>query len=200
MPMHCSPAPSIASPLIAAILLIASAATPLLAQSIEERLPTCFACHGEKGSSATPETPSLGALPAFYATVQLLMFRDSLRVAPPMNDMAKGLSDADLTRLGEIIAKLPAPVPAGGPIDQARAERARALIQRAKCSTCHRPNFFGQENVPRLAGQREDYLLKSLRGYKSNSRHGYDDQMADVVGGLADADFVDLAYYLARQN
>ena len=194
------PLRNITTRLIGALILIASTAAPLLAQSIEERLPTCLACHGQNGTSATPETPSLGALPAFYSTVQLLMFRERLRVVAPMNDMAKGLSDADLSRLGEIITKLPAPAPADGPIDEARAERARALIQRAKCSTCHRPNFAGQENVPRLAGQREDYLLKSLRGYKGNTRRGYDDQMADVVGALADADFVDLAYYLARQK
>ena len=48
-------------------------------------------------------------------------------------------------------------------------------------------------------GQREDYLLKSLRGYKDNSRRGYDTQMGDVVAPLADADFADLAHYLARQ-
>ena len=54
--------------------------------------------------------------------------------------------------------------------------------------------------LPRLAGQREEYLLKSLRGYKDNSRHGYDAQMADVVATLNDADFVDLAHYLARQK
>jgi cytochrome c553 len=43
-------------------------------------------------------------------------------------------------------------------------------------------------------------LLKSLRGYKDNSRRGYDTQMADVAEALADADFADLAHYLARQK
>ena len=45
--------------------------SPLCAQSLDARLPTCFACHGENGTSQIPETPSLGAQPAFYATVQL---------------------------------------------------------------------------------------------------------------------------------
>ena len=72
------------------------AALPLAAQPLEERLPTCFACHGDNGTSQLPETPSLGAQPAFYATVQLLMFRDRLRVTEPMNEMTKGLSDTDL--------------------------------------------------------------------------------------------------------
>ena len=51
-----------------------------------------------------------------------------------------------------------------------------------------------------LAGQREDYLLKALRGYKDNSRRGYDAQMSEVVYDLKDEDFVELAYFLARQK
>jgi cytochrome c553 len=52
--------------------------------------------------------------------------------------------------------------------------------------------------VPRIAGQREDYLVKALRGYKDNTRRGYDAQMSDVIEPLVEADFADLAYYLAR--
>ena len=58
----------------------------------------------------------------------------------------------------------------------------------------------GGQSVPRLAGQREDYLLKALRGYKDNSRRGYDAAMSDVVYALKDADFVELAYFLARSK
>jgi cytochrome c553 len=52
--------------------------------------------------------------------------------------------------------------------------------------------------VPRLAGQREDYLVKALRGYKDNSRRGYDASMADVIEPLTDEQMLDMAYYLAR--
>ena len=173
-------------------------ALPLWAQSLDERLPTCFACHGEKGTSQLPETPSLGAQPAFYTTVQLLMFRDRLRVTEPMNEMTKGLTDADLQRGADIISKLPPPVPVPDTADAARMERARALGQQHRCNFCHQPNYAGQENVPRLAGQREDYLLKALRGYKDNSRRGYDAQMSEVVYPMKDEDFADLAYFLAR--
>jgi cytochrome c553 len=55
-------------------------------------------------------------------------------------------------------------------------------------------------NVPRIASQREDYLLKALRGNKSNSRRGYDAQMSEVVFSMKDEDFVDLAYFLARSK
>jgi cytochrome c553 len=181
-------------------ILVGLAALPAAAQQLDARLPTCFACHGENGTSQLPETPSLGAMPAFYTTVQLLMFRDKLRVTEPMNEMAKGLTDADLQKGADIISKLPPPTPVEDTPDAARMERAAALANQNRCNFCHQSRYQGQENVPRLAGQREDYLLKALRGYKDNSRHGYDAQMSEVVYGMKDEDFVDLAYFLARQK
>jgi cytochrome c553 len=77
-------------------------------------------------------------------------------------------------------------------------QRAQALVQQNRCNFCHTPNFAGQQNVPRIAAQREDYLVKALRGYKDNSRHGYDASMADVIAPITDAQILDLAYYIAR--
>jgi cytochrome c553 len=173
-------------------------ALPVAAATIDERLALCLACHGEDGQSASAEVPSLGAQPAFYVTIQLYMFRERLRVVEPMNEVTKDLSDDDVRRMAELISKLPPPAPAGEPPDPARLERARALIQQNRCNFCHNQDFSGDQNVPRLAGQREDYLVKALREYKSNVRRGYDASMADVMYPVTDADVLDLAYFLAR--
>jgi cytochrome c553 len=77
-------------------------------------------------------------------------------------------------------------------------DRGRALSEQNRCNFCHQSNFQGLDNVPRLASQREDYLLKSLRAYKDNSRRGYYAQMSEVVYAMKVEDFVDLAYFLAR--
>jgi cytochrome c553 len=191
--------------LVAAIVALAGiAALPASAQTVstqtlKEKLPTCLACHGENGQSQTPDVPSLGAQQAFYVTVQLLMFREKMRLAEPMNDMTKNLTDDDLRTFAEAISTtLPAPQPAGGPMDEARMQRARALVAQNRCNFCHKQDFSGQDNVPRIAAQREDYLVKALRGYKDNSRHGYDASMADVIAPITDAQILDLAYYIAR--
>ncbi|MGA8611017.1 MAG: c-type cytochrome [Xanthobacteraceae bacterium] len=183
---------------VLAVALLGLTVLPTAAQTVQARLPVCLACHGQNGQSENPGVPSLGAQQAFYVTVQLLMFRERMRVVDPMNEMAKGLSDDDLRGFADAIAKLPAPKPADGPVDSARMERARALAEKNHCNVCHTPNFGGQENVPRIADQREDYLVKALRGYKDNSRRGYDAAMADVVPEITDEQILDLAYYLAR--
>jgi cytochrome c553 len=197
-----SPAPTLTNvgiiPGLAAAFLVTLAAPPVSAATIEERLAPCLACHGEKGQSSIPEVPSLGAQPDFYLSVQLLMFRERMRNNEPMNALLKGMSDDDLRRMAAALAKLPAPEPADGPPDPARMERARLLVEQHRCNFCHNQDFSGQENAPRLAGQREDYLLKALREYKSNLRRAYDASMADVMHPLTDADLVDLAHFLSR--
>jgi cytochrome c553 len=181
-----------------ALVLGCLVALPAAAQTVQERLPTCLACHGEKGQSTLPDVPSLGGQQAFYVTVQLLMFRERMRVADPMNDMAKGLTDDDLRTFADIFVKIPPPQPDAGAVDDARMQRAQALVVQNRCNFCHTPSFAGQDNVPRIADQREDYLVKALRGYKDNSRHGYDASMADVMAPITDEQILDLAYYIAR--
>jgi cytochrome c553 len=184
--------------LAVALLLGCFAAFPVSAQTVQQRLPACLACHGENGQSQNPGVPSLGAQQSFYVTVQLLMFRERIRVADPMNDVTKGLSDDDLRGLADVIAKLPPPLPIEGPVDDARMERARTLAEQNHCNFCHTPTFAGQNNVPRIADQREDYLAAAMRGYKDNSRRGYDGTMAETIAPVTDAQISDLAYYIAR--
>ena len=182
---------------IIAALAFAFIATSVNAETIAERAAPCLACHGEKGQSETENTPSLGAQQAPYALIQLFMFREKLRVFEPMNEMAKALSDDDLRTFSDFLATLPKPAPADTG-DPARLQRAQALVQQHRCNSCHNTDFSGKDNVPRIADQREDYLAKTLREYKDNSRHGYDATMAEVLQPVTPEQIADLAYFLAR--
>ena len=66
------------------------------------------------------------------------------------------------------------------------------------CGVCHLPDYRGREQIPRLAGQREDYLLRTLREYRDNKRAGTDTSMNAVVYAVPDADLAALAHYLAH--
>ena len=178
-----------------AFVFVAASAS---AETFEDRVAPCLACHGEKGQSETENTPSLGAQQAPYALIQLFMFREKLRVFEPMNEMAKPLTDEDLRTFSDFLAKLPKPVPPADAGDPVRMARAQALAQQHRCNSCHNPDFSGKDNVPRIANQREDYLAKTLAEYKDNSRHGYDGSMADVMGPVTAEQIADLAYLIAR--
>ncbi len=183
---------------IIAAFALAWLTLPASAQSFADLWSTCLACHGEKGQSDTPETPSLGAQPSAATLIQLYLFREKRRQNEVMAEMAKTMSDADLQKYADAIAKLPAPKPVADTPDAGRMARAQDLVQKNHCNSCHNPDFSGRDNIPRLAGQREDYLLKSLRDYKSGVRPGYDPQMAEVLAPVTDEQIADLAYYVAR--
>jgi cytochrome c553 len=183
---------------ITAALLFALIASSGRAEPIAERAAPCLACHGEKGQSETENIPSLGAQQAPYVLIQLFMFREKLRTFEPMNEMAKALTDDDLRAFSDFIATLPKPSPPVDAGDPARLRRAQALVQQHHCGSCHNADFSGRDNVPRLADQREDYLARTMREYKDNSRHGYDGTMAEVLQPITPEQIADLAYFLAR--
>ncbi len=182
----------------AAATLMLCSAVPAAAQTVQARLATCLACHGESGQSTVPLTPSLGAQPVFFLNIQLFMFREKIRAVPLMNQMMQGVSNNDLKALADAIAKLPPPQPPAGAADTARMDAARTLAEQNRCNICHGSTYAGGENVPRIAGQREDYLAKTLREYKSNTRRGYDAAMSDVLHSVSDEQIGDLAYFLSR--
>jgi len=130
---------------------------------------------------------------------QLFLFRDGRRgKAPtPMDEFAKKLSDADLQSLAAVFEKQPPPKPAGT-ADAVRFAKGKALVQKSNCTVCHNADFSGRAQMPRLAAQREDYLLKAMRDYKGGLRIGYGSAtMPEELAGFTDANLADIAHYLS---
>lgn len=183
---------------VIATLAFVLAAGCASAETMQDRVAPCLACHGATGQSETENIPSLGGQMPAYALVQLFMFREKLRIYDPMNEMAKALTDDDLRTFSDFIGTLPKPPPSSDAGDAARIQRAQALATQHRCNSCHGADFAGRDNVPRIANQREDYLVKTLGEYKDNTRHGYDGTMAEVLNPVTTEQIADLAYYIAR--
>lgn len=177
-------------------LLLLALAGPASAQTVAERLPTCLACHGENGASATGSVPSLGAMPVNYVLTQLFLFRGGQRVAEPMNEMAAGLSDDDLRGFAGIFNKMPAPPPTVE-LSAAEIETGQGLIEKHHCNSCHGPALAGQQTIPHIAGQHEEYVRKALTDYKSNTRKGYSPAMNEAAQEIGDDEIPLLARYVA---
>ncbi len=191
---------------IAAVLLCA-ASQPVLAETFSERVAPCLACHGETGRSEHPVVPSLGGQPAPYLLIQLYLFRENQRASTfkkddhmieIMSEMTKGFTDDDLRAFSDFLSKLPPPPALQDVTDPARMQAGRALITQHRCNSCHDLNLAGRESIPHIANQREDFLVKTLREYRDNIRHGYDGVMASVLAPVDDTQIADLAYYIAR--
>ena len=164
----------------------------------QERLQLCAACHGEDGNSTNPQIPSIAGQPKLFIETQLVLFREELRKSDQMLPVVKGLKDADIVKLAEHFSRLPAKPMETGKADPALIRRGTQKAKELRCGICHLSDYRGQNQIPRLAGQREQYLAAEMRAYRDGKRSGGDTIMAAVLYGVSDADIGTLAHLLAR--
>jgi cytochrome c553 len=185
----------------AALLLLSAAGAQAAGDAERGRAKAaqvCAACHGADGNSAMDNIPSLAGQPETFTTLQLILFRERIRIVEAMTEVAKPLSDADVADLAAHYARLAPKPPQRPPRDAAKVAQGAALAERLRCATCHERNYAGREQMPRLAAQREEYLLHSMKQYRDNQRTGTDTTMQGVLYGLSDGDLSALAHYLAQ--
>ena len=161
----------------------------------------CTACHGENGRSQLEGIPSLAGQQPLFIVTQLILMREGIRQVPPMQSFVDGIADKDVEDLAAYYASLPAgPAEDRSPRDAALAAKGEALTGPRHCTVCHLPTLHGREQVPRITGQREEFLARTLAAYRDGTRVGADPQMNDTVRGLPDADIAALAHYLAHRD
>jgi cytochrome c553 len=164
-----------------------------------EKAEPCIACHGETGNSSVELTPSLAAQPESYLFLQLFLFREGLRQVPAMTPFVEDRSDQDLEDLAAYFSRLPLES-SKDPVQPALQARGAELSQALRCASCHLPGYTGQAQMPRLAGQRQDYLRHAMLQYQANERAGADTSMTAVLHGLSPEDIAALAHYMAQRR
>lgn len=169
------------------------------AQVPAERLAACSACHGADGNSAIPGIPSLAAQPKVFLEHYLVLTREGIRGSEVMQALLKGITDREIVALAAHYSGLPLR-PQPGKLDAALFARGREVAEKNHCGSCHIPSYHGQEQMPRLAGQREEFLHDSMVAYRQNRRPGGDTIMAASLHGIADADLKALAHFLAHSK
>lgn len=167
------------------------------AQPAPPQAALCMACHGPQGNSQIPTTPSLAGQPKLFIENQLVLIREGLRVVPEMKGMLDGMKDAEIVALAGFFAAQKPVAAATGTANDATYARGQALAQRMLCGSCHLPDFSGREQIPRLAGQHETFLLQSMKEFRDRPGPGRDTIMAASLYGLKDNDLADLAHFLA---
>jgi cytochrome c553 len=164
----------------------------------QERVQLCAACHGGDGNSTNPQIPSIAGQPKLFTETQLVLFREEIRTSEQMLPIVKGMKDAEIVKLAEHFSKLPAKGMETGSADPALMKAGQEKAKALRCGICHTATFSGQNQIPRLAGQRETYLETELRAYRDGKRKGGDTIMAAALYGVSDADLKALAHFLSR--
>jgi cytochrome c553 len=158
----------------------------------------CVGCHGEGGISQMENIPSLAAQPDQFIQWQLVFFRAGTRKNEQMQPIVEQLNNDDIRNLGAYYASLPPPTPKADDDPDLSKKGAQAAVGR-RCASCHADSYAGTKGAARLAGQREEYLVKALRDYKTSVRAGGAmAAMADVAFPLSEEEIEALAHYLAH--
>ena len=181
---------------IVLVVILNARATPLHAQSIEEKVQVCTGCHGTDGKPVDKTIPTIWGQQAGYLYIELRDFKRGDRKSDIMQPIASSLERQDMLDIAEYFSGKPWP-----DLGQPRApkdvsERAVSANRSVGCTGCHLDHFQGDGTVPRLAGMDKDYLLKQMTDFRTRAR-GNNPGMSDLMIATSPDDLAALATYLA---
>ena len=188
----------------------------------EEINETCAGCHGEFGQgSIDGEYPRLAGLTSGYIARQLRLFKQRQRINIPMLPYTneRELPEEDLVSIAAFLAsiELPTRLPAINAAEFDALERLQASkkvvniatypgdveagrkFYKRECASCHGSDGYGDasKDIPQLAGQYSQYLLKQVENIRSGERFHDDPDDAGIFQEYSDAGIASMLAYLA---
>ena len=178
------------------MLAAGSALAQAAAPAAPAKAPICAACHGPDGKSAQTLIPILAGQTSRYLYLQLRDFQEGRRADPQMSPMVAGMSRDEMRELADYYAKQKPP-PQPFKVDPAKARLGKLKADETLCTMCHLGGFAGQNEIPRVAGQHYDYVVKQLLDFKAQKRTNDAGNMTAVSRTLNEKDIENLGHYLA---
>ncbi|MDZ7839703.1 MAG: c-type cytochrome [Gammaproteobacteria bacterium] len=158
---------------------------------------TCMGCHGAPGMrNAYPgfRVPKLGGQHDFYVVRALKAFQDERRPHPTMQAQAADLTEQEMADIAAYFASL------GEPASNDVSDDNPAQ----QCAACHNADGNSPsdpeatQGAPILAGQYPEYLVHTLREYKSGARQ--DPVMNGMAAGLSESQMKTISDFYYRQD
>ncbi len=165
-------------------------------QTIEKQAAVCATCHGDKGIPVDKAYPIIWGQHQGYLYLQLRDFKSGARKNDFMSAVVADLSRDDIMALAEYFSKKTWPDLRQKAASDAEATVANRVNVAIGCTGCHLGQYQGDATVPRLAGQQHDYLLKSMRDFRTRARSN-NPGMTDLMKATAEADLAPVADFLA---
>ena len=171
-------------------------ATPLHAQSIEEKVEICAGCHGADGKPIDNLIPTIWGQQQGYLYIQLRDFKRGDRKNDIMQPIASTMERTDMLAIAEYFStkKWPDLGQPSAPKDV--ANKALSANRSVGCTGCHLDQFQGDGTVPRLAGMSRDYLTKTINDFRTRAR-GNNPGMTDLMLATSPDDLAALEEYLS---
>lgn len=161
----------------------------------QERSMLCGYCHGKDGNSVKNYIPNLAQQNAEYLLKQFEMFSSGERKSYVMQQLSRSLSAAEKINLSLYYSSMQV---------AASEEISGSTIGHDKyqgfCFACHGEKGLGNKDLPRLAGQKKEFLVKTLTAFKEGKKSRSTSPMVKIMGAVKDSDIEPLADYIASMK
>lgn len=185
------------TPLLATTLLGLALSVEASAQDdfdLDGAVALCVTCHGEDGVPIEPDYPVIAGQQFYYLYVQLRDYEAGRRANDIMQPITAEYTRDQMKALAEHFAAQPWPDIAVEK-DDAKAQRGRKATSAGQCTQCHN-TYMGDSRIPRVAGQQEAYLRRTMLEFKNRVRLNAAAKTS-LMGSFDDAAIEDLAHFLA---
>ncbi len=154
----------------------------------------CSKCHGEDGNSKIPGTPSLAGQQPHYLVTAIQEYHQGERKTGSMKSRLRDSDKLELEKLALYFSSQTPAQRAAPPFgDPAAGEPTSAM-----CGGCHGARGISADaETPSLAGQDAQYLIKSIKAYRTTRQHW---GMQRYVAGLSDKDMENIAAFYVVQK
>lgn len=185
---------------VCGLLALSSAPISVQAADLEDgkaAFETCRGCHSAPGYSNVYPTyyvPKIGGQRADYIAAALTAYKEQAR---PHGTMKANSYDLSESRIQNIAAYVESAVGSKTKA-AAKGNPVNGKKLAATCTGCHTSKLKDGGNVPILAGQYGNYLVKVMKDYQSGARNN--PVMQSMVSGLSEDDLDDISAYFANQK
>ena len=196
--------------ILLAVLLIASAGavggaetapekmtpTPGKGELLPEKAAICVNCHGADGKPIDKLIPNIYGQNEGYIYIELRDMKKGARKNDMMAPVVADMSRDDMLAFASYFSSKP-----WTNLQQPRAtseenKRFAAMAASAGCPGCHQAGYVGAGTQPRVAGQSEEYLLKTMMDFRTGDRAN-NSWMKDLLNTYREADIGAMARVLS---
>jgi len=164
------------------------------------RVRLCQYCHGKDGNSKKEGVPNLAEQNPVYLLTQFEYFRTDKRKNKVMNELAKNLTQDERVNVALYYASQKVIVSDEKKNLNSVSYQAGGKIYKNICANCHGAKGYGEQNLPRIAGQKTTFLSETLTAYKTGKKVRPDSPMVAISAALSDEDIASVATFVGFMN
>ena len=158
----------------------------------KERSLLCGYCHGKDGNSVKDYIPNLAQQNPEYLLKQFQLFASGDRKNYVMQQLAKMLTEQERINIALYFASQKVVVSEGNESSVQGKDRYQSF-----CFACHGETGLGNKDLPRLAGQKKAFLVKTLNAFKQGDIARSNSPMVKIMRAINQDEIEPLANYIS---